>query len=196
MDKKVILTYYDIEGNTAVETLWAEFKEDIKYQIKNIPFFAPNIAFNDIITVEEENGNLHFDEIINASEHSTIQIVFFNEKEMDKVIKDIELLNCSWEGMYNQKLLAIDVPPNVNYSIVKEYLTTQFNSNIIDFKESRVADMSAIEALKKLTEQYKNYNKKVVLRHLSADCVRLLENAGGFIEVNIEEDPVYNVMPE
>ncbi|WP_288789520.1 DUF4265 domain-containing protein [Elizabethkingia miricola] len=141
MDKKVILTYCDIEGNTAVETLWAEFKEDIKYQIKNIPFFAPNIAFNDIITVEEENGNLHFDEIINASEHSTIQIVFFNEKEIDKVIKDIELLNCSWEGMYNQKLLAIDVPPNVNYSIVKEYLTTQFNSNIIDFKESCLSEI-------------------------------------------------------
>lgn len=141
MDKKVILTYYDIEGNTAVETLWAEFKEDIKYQIKNIPFFTPNIAFNDIITVEEENGNLHFDEIINASEHSTIQIVFFNEKEIDKVIKDIELLNCSWEGMYNQKLLAIDVPPNVNYSIVKEYLTTQFNSNIIDFKESCLSEI-------------------------------------------------------
>jgi len=140
MDKKVILTYYDIEGNAAVETLWAEFKEDIKYQIKNIPFFAPNIAFNDIITVEEENGNLHFDEIINASEHSTIQIVFFNEKEIDKVIKDIELLNCSWEGMYNQKLLAIDIPPNVNYSIIKEYLTTQFNSNIIDFKESCLSE--------------------------------------------------------
>ncbi|MCL1666274.1 DUF4265 domain-containing protein [Elizabethkingia ursingii] len=141
MDKKVILTYYDIEGNIAVETLWAEFKEDIKYQIKNIPFFAPNIAFNDIITVEEENGNLHFDEIINTSEHSTIQIVFFNEKEIDKVIKDIELLNCSWEGMYNQKLLAIDVPPNVNYFIVKEYLTTQFNSNIIDFKESCLSEI-------------------------------------------------------
>lgn len=73
---------------------------------------------------------------------------------------------------------------------------TDTDKIIIDFKESRVADMSAIEALKKLTEQYKNYNKKVVLRHLSADCVRLLENAGGFIEVNIEEDPVYNVMPE
>lgn len=73
---------------------------------------------------------------------------------------------------------------------------TDTDKIIIDFKESRVADMSAIEALKKLTEQYKNYNKKVVLRHLSADCVHLLENAGGFIEVNIEEDPVYNVMPE
>lgn len=67
---------------------------------------------------------------------------------------------------------------------------------IVDFKESRVADMSAIEALKKLTEQYKNHNKQLVLRHLSADCIRLLENAGGFIEINIEEDPTYNVMRE
>ncbi len=73
---------------------------------------------------------------------------------------------------------------------------TDTDKIIIDFKESRVADMSAIEVLKKLTEQYKNHNKEVVLRHLSADCIRLLENAGGFIEVDIEEDPVYNVMPE
>lgn len=48
---------------------------------------------------------------------------------------------------------------------------TDTDKIIIDFKESRVADMSAIEALKKLTEQYKNHHKKVVLRHLSADCV-------------------------
>ncbi|MCT4192352.1 DUF4265 domain-containing protein [Elizabethkingia anophelis] len=140
MDKKVILTYYDIDGNTAVETLWAEFKEDIKYQIKNIPFFASSLAFDDIITVEEENGDLHFHEIINASEHSTLQIVLFNEKEISRVIKDIELLNCSWEGMYSQKLLAVDVPPNVNYSIVKEYLTMQLNNNIIDFKESCLSE--------------------------------------------------------
>ncbi|KGT09125.1 DUF4265 domain-containing protein [Elizabethkingia anophelis] len=140
MDKKVILTYYDIDGNTAVETLWAEFKEDIKYQIKNIPFFASSLAFDDIITVEEENGDLHFHEIINASEHSTLQIVFFNEKEISRVIKDIELLNCSWEGMYSQKLLAVDVPPNVNYFIVKEYLTMQLNNNIIDFKESCLSE--------------------------------------------------------
>ncbi|UTG65240.1 DUF4265 domain-containing protein [Elizabethkingia anophelis] len=64
----------------------------------------------------------------------------FNEKEISRVIKDIELLNCSWEGMYSQKLLAVDVPPNVNYSIVKEYLTMQLNNNIIDFKESCLSE--------------------------------------------------------
>lgn len=66
---------------------------------------------------------------------------------------------------------------------------------IIDFKESRVADMSAIEALKKIIEKYDQQGKTIVLRHLSEDCVRLLDNASGFIEVNIEEDPTYQVMP-
>ncbi|WP_367304252.1 hypothetical protein [Elizabethkingia anophelis] len=42
--------------------------------------------------------------------------------------------------MYSQKLLAVDVPPNVNYSIVKEYLTMQLNNNIIDFKESCLSE--------------------------------------------------------
>lgn len=66
---------------------------------------------------------------------------------------------------------------------------------IVDFKESRVVDMSAIEILNKLTEKYAKVNKKVVLRHLSKDSIRLLENAKGIIEVNIEEDPTYKVMP-
>lgn len=66
---------------------------------------------------------------------------------------------------------------------------------IVDFKESRVVDMSAIEILHKLTEKYAKLNKKVVLRHLSKDSIGLLENAHGIIEVNIEEDPTYKVMP-
>lgn len=65
---------------------------------------------------------------------------------------------------------------------------------IIDFRESRIVDMSAIEALKKVIDRYESQNKSVILRHLSADCVKLLENANGFIEVNIEEDPTYKIM--
>jgi SulP family sulfate permease len=64
---------------------------------------------------------------------------------------------------------------------------------IIDFKESRVVDMSAIEALNKITERYFKLGKKVHLRHLSSDCQKLLENADKIIDVNILEDPSYKV---
>jgi SulP family sulfate permease len=65
---------------------------------------------------------------------------------------------------------------------------------IIDFKDSRVTDMSAIEALNKLTERYHSAGKKLLLKHLSDDCRTLLKNADKVIDVNIWEDPTYRVL--
>ena len=65
---------------------------------------------------------------------------------------------------------------------------------IIDFKESRIVDMSAIEALNKITERYLKVGKKVHLKFLSNDCQNLLKNADKLIEVNVLEDPKYKVV--
>lgn len=65
---------------------------------------------------------------------------------------------------------------------------------IIDFKESRVADMSAIEALNNLTRKYSAAGKTVHLKHLSQDCIQLLKNAEAVIDVNIVDDPTYKVV--
>lgn len=65
---------------------------------------------------------------------------------------------------------------------------------IIDFAESRVVDMSAIEALNKITERYHRVGKKIHLKHLSADCKKLLKNAEEIIDVNVLEDPTYKIV--
>jgi SulP family sulfate permease len=70
------------------------------------------------------------------------------------------------------------------------------NEVIIDFKESRVADMSAIEALNVITNRYHKLGKKVHLRHLSPDCIKLLNKAEAIIDVNILEDPTYKLAIE
>ena len=67
---------------------------------------------------------------------------------------------------------------------------------IVDFTESRIVDMSAIETLNKLTELYAKHNKKVHLKHLSGDCRKLLSNAEAVIDVNIIEDPTYRVVTD
>lgn len=64
---------------------------------------------------------------------------------------------------------------------------------IIDFSESKVVDMSAIEALNSLTERYQKAGKTVHLRHLSPDCQKLLRDADKIVEVNVMEDPTYHV---
>lgn len=65
---------------------------------------------------------------------------------------------------------------------------------IIDFQESRVVDMSAIEALNRITERYQKVNKKIHLKHLSKDCLILLKNAEQIIDVNVMEDPTYKLV--
>ncbi len=67
------------------------------------------------------------------------------------------------------------------------------DSVVIDFRHSRVADHSAIEAIDNLAERYLKAGKSLRLRHLSPECRRLLERAGDLVEVDIEEDPRYHV---
>jgi SulP family sulfate permease len=70
------------------------------------------------------------------------------------------------------------------------------NEVIIDFAESRISDMSAIDAVNKITERYAKLGKTVHLKHLSSDCIDLLKNAEAIIDVNILEDPTYKVAVE
>ena len=39
---------------------------------------------------------------------------------------------------------------------------------ILDFKKSRVVDQSALQAIEAVAEKYKNLQKRVMLRHLTA----------------------------
>ena len=64
---------------------------------------------------------------------------------------------------------------------------------IIDFKDSRVCDHSALKAIDSLAKRYSRNGKKLHLLHLSADCRRLLQPAQDMIEVNVVEDPNYFV---
>jgi len=60
---------------------------------------------------------------------------------------------------------------------------------MIDFSESRVADMSAIEALNKLTERYHKHGKKVYIRNLASNSHKKLIKADKIINVNIVGEP-------
>ena len=64
---------------------------------------------------------------------------------------------------------------------------------IIDFKESRIVDQSAIECINKLTERYLKNGKNIHLRHLSPDCVKLIKKAEKICVFNVLEDPDYFV---
>ena len=63
---------------------------------------------------------------------------------------------------------------------------------VIGFRNARVKDHSALEAIDLLAERYTQAGKKLHLRHLSPDCLELLDKTKGMIEVNVLEDPLYH----
>ncbi len=79
---------------------------------------------------------------------------------------------------------------------------TSFNENfdiendpeniVLDFKDARVMDISGVEAIDAITKKYADANKKLVIRHLSKDCKKILKNAGPFCTYE-EDDPNYKV---
>jgi SulP family sulfate permease len=67
------------------------------------------------------------------------------------------------------------------------------NDVTIEFKRSRVADHSAIEAIDTLAERYLAQGKVLHLKHLNQECRTLLKKAGDLVEVNVIEDPEYYI---
>ena len=64
---------------------------------------------------------------------------------------------------------------------------------VIEFRRSKVVDHSAVEAIDALASRYQAEGKRLHLRHLSPDCLELLEKAKDMVEVNAYEDPHYHI---
>ena len=63
---------------------------------------------------------------------------------------------------------------------------------IVDFKDSRVVDQSALQAIEAIAGKYEAMGKRIQLRHLSRDCHQLLTTAGHLM-VDSDDDPDYEI---
>ncbi len=130
-----ILLVYKIDDEIGIESVHAN-KVGEHYQIDNIPFFANNIAWGDIVKVAIEGGALYFDELVQASGHSTIQIVILIENELETVTDWLLAKGCSWEGSHIKTLVSVDVPPSADYMMIKGWLNIKRDEGVLDYKEA------------------------------------------------------------
>ena len=90
----------------------------------------------------------------------------------EKGVKHYEIYGPLFFGsikMFNEKFDVLNDPQEI----------------IIDFRESRIVDMSAIEAVNKLTERYHKVGKKVYITNLSSSSHKLLIKADKMINLNL-----------
>jgi SulP family sulfate permease len=67
---------------------------------------------------------------------------------------------------------------------------------VVEFRRALVKDHSAVEAIDSLATRYQQAGKRLHLRHLSPDCLEVLEKAKDMVEINVGEDPHYHLVDD
>jgi hypothetical protein len=134
---KVVLDLSKDNGPVATESLWAEPIGDSRFKLRNAPFFAYGFSEQDIVKVEERDGNF----VVTGSEerggHSTYRIFLPIETTEEKFTRDwkpLEKLGCTYERA-NRRLVAIDVPPLADVYAVYAVLENGEKAGLWEFEE-------------------------------------------------------------
>ena len=111
---KIILKHYAF-GEEGFERLWAT-KVQNGYQLDNIPFYAKNYSLNDIVSIENLNGDFFVRSLVQESGHSTIRVLFKNVAIVQEIRENLKARGCSSELSNLPNLIALDIPTDVSYS--------------------------------------------------------------------------------
>lgn len=122
------------------ESVWAERISDNLCRIRNSPFYASGVSFEDVVFVKEQGGLLVFEAVSTASGHSTYRILVeksVTKAEFEKYWLPLEKLGCSYESADSGRmsLLAVDVPPSVDVYKAYELFTLGEQSGVWGFEE-------------------------------------------------------------
>jgi hypothetical protein len=108
------------------------------YEIDNIPFFIYGVNLRDLVSVAEQGDVLHYDYLYKPSGHLTYRLFFENKNQVASVRETLRNMGCNSEGSHMPSLVAVDVPPTVDKTLVYQYLSELKNDEVLDFEDSTV----------------------------------------------------------
>lgn len=134
---KIRFSFTNSDGVAETETMWT-LKQADGYQIDNIPFYATELAFGDLIRAEPDDSELLWYAGLNSpSGHSTIRLWFSDEKHVQSVRANLKQLGCGSEISDLPRLVAVDVPPSVDYgTVVKTFLDEGERDGVFEYEEA------------------------------------------------------------
>ncbi|KGJ93282.1 DUF4265 domain-containing protein [Colwellia psychrerythraea] len=112
-----------------VESLWCELVDGY-YKIKNVPMFMLNLAYGDLVDIEEVGDNeFQITEVIETSGNSTVWIQINTER--NKIIDKLKSLKCQVESGAFEELCAINISEKVEWEPIGKYLDSLDEKNEI-----------------------------------------------------------------
>lgn len=147
--EKILFQFHsDVLDEETIETMWAVVidKEKGLYKLDSIPFYAPNVAANDIIYAEfdEDQERLTYRHIVEASGNSTVQVVIMDSKTTANEVREIfNDLGCASEK-FSDGYFVIDVPFSLDYNPIQNKLIELEEAGLLAYAEPCLSEKHSI----------------------------------------------------
>ena len=122
----------------AWELLWAIARVGDTAQVDNIPFFAKGLASGDLVAFSRDADQLTFAGVLVPGGHSTIRVIMYELEQKAATRETLHRLGCETEGSHLPSLFAVDVPPNVSYERVVEFLDERASADVLEYEEGAI----------------------------------------------------------
>jgi hypothetical protein len=137
--KKILFEHENApEGGYGIESAWA-IPEGDNFKLTNILFYAPEYSWGDVVSVENREGELFVTGLIQESGHSTVRIIFYKSDEVHDTIEYLISIGCDAEISNIPTLISVDIPAEISYKQVKEFLEGGRNLSKWDYEEACIA---------------------------------------------------------
>lgn len=137
---KIIFEYFnEVKNECELESAWAVRIDDNTYKLDNILFYAPEYSFGDIVSTEERNGELYVTGLVRESGHSTVRILFNDVNDVIDTRIKLKDMGCDSEISNISSLISIDIPPDVDYKIIRQYLESGEEQGKWGYEEACIA---------------------------------------------------------
>jgi len=121
-----------------LESLWGLTLNDNLFQIDNIPFFIKGISLKDVVAVQKVESDLYFKEIVQASGHSTVRVIVFDDKQIQPLRQSLRDYGCSNELSHLSVLISVDIPPEIELSKIIAFLAQGMKQEIWEYEEASI----------------------------------------------------------
>jgi hypothetical protein len=124
------------EPGPADDWIWAEPLGSSRYRVESCPFFAYGLSRDDVVRADESAGDApRLEDVMDKGGHRTLRMALdpsaeLSDRPVQAMLERLLEMGCTHEAL-RPKIVAIDLPPEVDVGAVAELLQASTRDGLI-----------------------------------------------------------------